>query len=64
MSCWELDQGEWEGAVRARCYTPDLTAAFAADPWGLAWTFAAPGGESQKQVRTSTSCCVRQRRRP
>lgn len=46
----ELDQGEWEGAVRRECFTPDLTAAFAADPWGLAWDFAPPGGESQRQV--------------
>ncbi|KAI7842584.1 hypothetical protein COHA_003688 [Chlorella ohadii] len=29
----ELDQGQWEGAVRRECFTPELTAAFAADPW-------------------------------
>ncbi|KAL4424511.1 hypothetical protein ABPG77_006820 [Micractinium sp. CCAP 211/92] len=46
----ELEQGEWEGAVRRECYTPELTARFAADPWGLAWNFSAPGGESQRQV--------------
>lgn len=40
----ELDQGRWEGAVRAECFTPELTAAFAADPWGRAWEFTPPGG--------------------
>lgn len=29
----ELEQGQWEGAVRRECYTPELTAQFAADPW-------------------------------
>ncbi|EFN50554.1 hypothetical protein CHLNCDRAFT_136882, partial [Chlorella variabilis] len=46
----ELEQGEWEGRVRRECFTPELTAQFAADPWGLGWNFAPPGGESQRQV--------------
>ena len=29
----ELEQGEWEGRVRRECFTPELTAQFAADPW-------------------------------
>jgi broad specificity phosphatase PhoE len=29
----ELDQGEWEGALRSECFTPELTAQFAVDPW-------------------------------
>lgn len=36
--------------MRAQCYSPELTAAFAADPWGTAWHFRPPGGESQHDV--------------
>ena len=36
--------------MRAQCYTPELTSAFAADPWGLGWHFQPPGGESQHDV--------------
>lgn len=44
-------QGAWEGRVRSKCFTPELTAQFAADPWGAAWEFQPPGGgESQKEV--------------
>lgn len=41
--------------MRRECFTPELTAAFAADPWGLAWDFAPPGGESQRQVEQRMS---------
>jgi broad specificity phosphatase PhoE len=56
----ELEQGQWEGAVRRECFTPELTARFAADPWGLAWTFAPPGGESQKEVEERMAKYLRQ----
>ncbi|KAI3437943.1 hypothetical protein D9Q98_000387 [Chlorella vulgaris] len=46
----ELEQGEFEGAVRRECFPPELIASFAADPWGVAYNFAPPRGESQRQV--------------
>ncbi|KAF8064686.1 gpmB [Scenedesmus sp. PABB004] len=50
----ELSQGSWEGAPRAACYTPDVLAAIRRDPWG----FAAPGGESQKQLEARVTAAV------
>lgn len=35
-----------EGQPRAQCYTAEVLKAIDADPWN----FAAPGGESQKQL--------------
>ena len=48
----ELEMGEWEGALRAECYTPAALAAIAADPHN----FSPPGGESQLQVRRARRC--------
>lgn len=42
----ELDQGAWVGQKRIDIYTPRVHARIACDPWN----FAAPGGESQRQV--------------
>ncbi|GAB4819242.1 hypothetical protein N2152v2_006288 [Parachlorella kessleri] len=42
----ELDMGQWEGGVRAECYSPENLAIIRRD----VWRFAPPGGESQKQV--------------
>ncbi|GBF89533.1 hypothetical protein Rsub_02251 [Raphidocelis subcapitata] len=50
----ELDQGEWEGAARAECYTAAALAAIQADPWH----FAAPGGESQADVERRATAHV------
>lgn len=33
----ELEQGEFEGAVRRECFPPELIASFAADPWVSEW---------------------------
>lgn len=43
----ELEMGEWEGALRAECYSATTLAAIASDPHN----FSPPGGESQLQVR-------------
>lgn len=42
----ELSQGDWEGLVRSDIFTPALKAEIATQPLD----FAAPGGESQRQV--------------
>jgi len=42
----ELDQGEWEGKLRTDVYTPEVIEQIKADQWN----FAAPGGESQRDV--------------
>lgn len=42
----ELDQGGWEGLPRVECYTPEIISLINADPWN----YAAPNGESQRQV--------------
>jgi broad specificity phosphatase PhoE len=42
----EIDMGDWEGALRSTCYTAETLALIADD----CLNFAAPGGESQKQV--------------
>lgn len=42
----EQDMGQWEGALRSQCYTPETLACIAADTHN----YAAPGGESQRQV--------------
>mmetsp|Transcript_37447 Transcript_37447/g.83328 ORF Transcript_37447/g.83328 Transcript_37447/m.83328 type:complete len:229 (-) Transcript_37447:974-1660(-) len=51
----EVSQGQWEGALRADCYTPEVLARIANDPW----RFAAPGGESQKEVEERMSTFIR-----
>ncbi|KAI8474396.1 MAG: histidine phosphatase superfamily [Monoraphidium minutum] len=56
----ELDQGEWEGAPRADCYTPAALASIAADPW----RFAAPGGESQADLEARVAAYVETRLLP
>ena len=42
----EMDMGQWVGNHRKDTYTPEIMAKIKADPWN----FAAPGGESQRQV--------------
>ena len=42
----ELDQGDWEGRPRETTYTPEILAQINLDNWN----FAAPNGESQRQV--------------
>ena len=44
----EQDMGEWEGAQRSECYTPENLTIINANTH----TFAAPGGESQQQVES------------
>lgn len=58
--CWlpSTPQGEWQGLVRSQCYTPELTAAFTADPWGTAWHFTPPGGESQHAVEARMTAYI------
>lgn len=52
----ELAQGDWEGAPRSQCYTPETLAAIEQDPLN----FAAPGGESQAQVEQRVNTFVEQ----
>lgn len=62
----ELEQGEWEGAVRRECYTPELTARFAADPWvGAAchaglhlWLPDGVGVRALQQARVAADHCA------
>ncbi|MEW5304887.1 MAG: hypothetical protein WDW36_007464 [Sanguina aurantia] len=42
----EISQGDWEGRLRSQVYTESTVASIAADPY----SFAAPGGESQRGV--------------
>mmetsp|Transcript_8449 Transcript_8449/g.21132 ORF Transcript_8449/g.21132 Transcript_8449/m.21132 type:complete len:227 (-) Transcript_8449:277-957(-) len=51
----ELSQGEWEGALRAACYTPQQVAVIERDPWN----FAPPGGESQRMVEERMAAYIR-----
>ncbi len=46
-----------EGAPRAECYTSAVLARIDADPWN----FAAPGGESQKDVEERVAAYVLQK---
>jgi len=42
----EQDMGDWEGAMRSSCYTPEILDLINADTHN----YASPGGESQRQV--------------
>lgn len=42
----EIDMGDWEGAYRSLCYTPEVLQQIESD----CLNFAPPRGESQKQV--------------
>ena len=42
----ELDEGDWEGKLRAEIYTPEVLAQINADNWN----FTPPHGESQRTV--------------
>ena len=50
----EIDMGSWAGADRRATYTPEVLARIRARPLD----FAAPGGESQKQVEERVARCV------
>lgn len=54
MACPSVSVAQ-EGKPRHECYTPEVLAAIQAD----GWNFAAPGGESQRQLeeRVVSSCC-------
>ena len=49
-----------EGKPRGECYTPEVLARIAADPW----RFAAPGGESQADVEARVTGFVARRVMP
>mgnify|MGYP001810320319 CR=1 FL=1 len=50
----ELDQGEWQGLRRHECYTPELTAAFTADPW----VGGCAGAAAARARGCRGGCCV------
>eukprot|EP00775_Hariotina_reticulata_P012302 gene12302-12438_t len=45
-----------EGKPRPECYPPETLAVIKADPWN----FAAPGGESQRQVEHRVTAFIEQ----
>ena len=53
----EIEMGRWAGADRKGTYTPEVLARIRASPLD----FAAPGGESQRQVEERVARCVEER---
>ncbi len=56
----ELDQGQWEGQLRAEIYTPRMLAVINAQNW----EFTPPGGESQRVVEERMLAFVQRKLMP